>query len=367
VRKPAFLALLAFFVLGLPDGMLGPAWPTIRADLGQPLAALGELTALGTAGIAVSSLLSGRVRPLLGAGGYLTAGAAGCTLALILFAGSPWWAGLLAASFALGVAAAAIDTGFNSHVALHYGPRLMNALHASYGVGATLGPLLIAAVLTTGSWRLGWAIVAAVELCLTVMLFLGRGGFPAELPARWRTAEQTAQPRRRALPLLLALFFFAVGIEAAIGAWSPTLLEHRGYSHGAASAWTSSYWAAFTAGRAGLAFAGRRIAPARTIRISAVLALAGVILLQWTPVGLPLAGLGLAGLFPALVSLTPLRVGADRAATAMGYQLAAGTIGATAIVGMAGVAAQVVGIGVLVPYFIVGAVALVAIELVAAR
>ena len=101
-RTP-LLALVAFVALGLPDGMLGPAWPSLRKDLGQPLAALGELTALLSAGFVVSSLVSARLQRRLGPGTYVAMGGTGSAAALVLFASSHWWAGLLVASLALGV------------------------------------------------------------------------------------------------------------------------------------------------------------------------------------------------------------------------------------------------------------------------
>lgn len=365
-NRAALLALAAFVVLGLPDGMLGPAWPALRRELDQPLAALGELTALVSGGFVVSSLLSSRIRDRLGPGSAIALGAAGASAALVVYAASPVWAGLLVASFALGFFSGQLDSGFNAHVALNHGPRLMNALHASYGIGATIGPLVIVAALAAGSWRWAYAAAAAADVAVFVALFVTRRDLPVAPPDRWQSLAPAHVPRL-ALPLMLALFFLIVGLEVAVGSWAPTLLEHRGYGPGRASAWVAAYWALFTAGRAGLAVAGRRIAPATTVRASTVVALAGVVLLEWTPLGLPVTGLGLAGLFPALVSLTPFRLGADRAAAAIGYQFAAATLGSTVLVGAAGLVAQFIGIGALVPFFVAVAVALVALELLFSR
>jgi fucose permease len=365
-NRTALLALVAFVVLGLPDGMLGPAWPAIRRDFGQPLAALGELTALLSAGFVVSTLVSSRIRARVGPGGYVALAAAGAAATLGAYAASPVWAGLLAASFALGFFNGSLDAGFNAHAALHHGPRVMNALHASFGVGATIGPLLVAAALSAGSWRWAWTAAACLDAIVFVALWLTRRDLAAAPPERWRHVAPS-QTTRRALALMLSLFFLIVGLEVAIGSWAPTLLEHRGYGRGETSAWVASYWALFTIGRAALAFAGTRIPPATTVRASTAVTLLGAVLLQWSPVGLPLAGLGLAGLFPALVSLTPFRLGADRAPAAIGYQFAAGTLGSTCLVGAAGLTAQFVGIGALVPFFAAAAAALVALELVAGR
>lgn len=362
-RRVVALGLAAFVALGLVDGMLGPAWPAIRAQLGQPLAALGELALLGSAGAVVSGLLAARVRSLFGAGGQLAAGAVAGAAALALFAASPWWGGVLGAALLLGVGAAAIDAGFNAQLALYHGPRLTNALHASYGIGATLGPLVVAAALATGSWRAAWIAAAIVWALLAIALRLRRRDFGGAMPERWR--EVASPSGRGALAVMLALFFLAVGVEAALGAWGATLLLARGWSRAAAAAWVASYWACFTAGRVALAAVGARLAPVLALRASSALLVAALAALLWTPLGLPLAGLGLAAFFPALVSLTPRRLGPDRVPAAVGYQLAAGTLGGTAVVGVAGIAAQWLGSAALAPFLLGTGALLVALELAA--
>src|SRR4051794_19956792 len=365
-NRTALLALAAFVVLGLPDGMLGPAWPAIRSDLDQPLAALGELTALVSGGFIVSSVLSSRIRLRLGARVAVALGAAGAAAALAVYASSPVWAGLLVASLALGFFEGQLDSGFNTHAALHHGPRLMNALHAAYGIGATLGPLVVAVALAAGSWRAAYAVPAGLYAAAALGLWMTRGDLAVPLPDRW-TAQQ-APPRRASTPaLMLTLFFLVVGVEVAVAAWAPTLLAHRGYGRAAASAWVASYWATYTISRGALALVGARVSSETAARAGGALTLLGVVLLEWTPAGLPIAGLGVGSLFPALVSLTPVRLGADRAAAAIGYQFAAGTLGATCVVGAAGLVAQFVGIDALVPFLAAAAAALVALEFAAAR
>jgi fucose permease len=365
-NRTALLALAAFVVLGLPDGMLGPAWPSLRRDLHQPLAALGELTALVSGGFVVSSLLSSRIRDRIGPGAAVAVGATGAGVALAVYAASPLWSGLLLASLVLGFFEGQLDSGFNAHAALHHGPRLMNALHAAYGIGATLGPLVVAVALAAGSWRWAYAAPAVLYAAAAAGLWATRSDLPAALPERW-TARSRPQRRRSALPLMLTLFFLIVGVEVAVAAWAPTLLAERGYSRAAASGWVASYWAMYTLSRVALAFVGARVTPAVAARAGGGLTLVGVVLLEWTPAGLPIAGLGVGGLFPALVSLTPVRVGAERAAAAIGYQFAAGTLGATCVVGAAGLVAQFVGIGALVPFLAAAAAALVVLELAASR
>jgi MFS family permease len=368
---PSLVALVGFVGLGLTDGILGPAWPAIRESLDQPVGALGELQLVGTTGFALAAVASARVRERLRAGPYLALGSAGSAVALVGFVVSPWWGALLASMLALGAFSAAIDVGFNAHAALHFGQRLTNALHASYGVGTTVGPLVVAAALAAGAWRISYGVAVALDALVAAAIWSLRSAIPTDPAERWNAAAPPVAGRRLVV-LMLAVFFVVTGVETAIGAWAPTLLIGRGVSRGAAAAWLAAYWGAFTAGRAGLAVAGNRLAPAWTLRAGAAVSLAGAALLWTNPAGagvagLAIAGLGLAGIFPALVLLTPLRLGPERAAAAVGRQLAAATLGVTAAVGLGGLVAQLAGVASLAPYLFALAFVLVAVELAAAR
>jgi len=362
-HRAGAVGLAALAALGLSDGIVGPAWPAIRSDLHQPLAALGELSAAVSAGAVVTGVATGRVRRRLAAGTYLLVGATIVAVALAAAAALRSWPAFLAAAFAVGCGGAACDAGFNADAALRRGPRLMNALHASYGIGATLGPLLVAAAFIAGSWRIAWIAAAGCWALVALVLQPSRSAFTQEL----RDEERSVRPTNRTLLLMVVVFFLAVGVEAAAGAWGATLLLHRGYSRAAAAAWVAAYWGAFTAGRAALAAAGVRIPPQLALRVSSVVLLGGLALLFRSPAGLPVAGLGLAAFFPALTLLTPARVGAERTTAAVGYQLAAGTAGATAVVAVGGVVAQWLGVGSLVPFLLVSAALLAAAEVAAAR
>jgi fucose permease len=364
-RRAAAISIAAFFAIGVPDGMLGPAWPTIRHDLGQPVAALGEISVLLGSGALLAGLATGRLRARFGARAFLAGGAVASAVAEGLFGASPWWTGLLVVAFFAGLARVAVDAGLNAQAALHAGPRLLNIMHGSYGVGATAGPLIVAAATALVSWRAAWAVAALLWAIVGSAFLARRGDFPTAVPERWLEAG-SVEPRRSLLVWQLALVFLITGLEAAIGGWAATILEHRGWSRDAASAWSSAYWASFTVGRIGLAAAGARIAPGRTLRVGAVAVLGGLGLLAWSPAGLLLAGLGLAGLFPALVAVTPIRLGAERAASFVGYQLSAATAGGASVVASAGLAAQWLSIGAIVPFLVVCAFVLIVAEVRAA-
>jgi fucose permease len=383
------VALLALLTLGLRDGSLGVAWPSIRTTFHQPLSSLGLLLLLANAGYLVSSSTSGRVTARVGAGRLLSGASATAALALAAYCVAPRWPLLLAAAPVLGLANGIIDAGVNSHVAKHHDVRAMGLIHASYGIGATLGPILVTAVLSAGAgWRIAFATLTAVEALLAARWFVTRRAWsvpPAALaapaapaaPAASAAAAAPAPPparvHRALLPLSLAVFFLYTGLELAAGAWAFSLLR-EGWRLGptAAGAWVASYWAALTAGRLLLGLAGHRTTTDRLLRWSTAASLAGAVLLWVRPtnqigvIGLPLLGLGLAAVFPALVSATPARHGLDRANTVIGYQLAAAGVGGTALAGLAGLVASRLGLLALGPYLTGGAAfLLVAVELTA--
>jgi fucose permease len=369
---PALLGPASFAALGLADGLLGPAWPSIRESLDQPVGALAELQAFASAGFLCSALAAARLRTRLGAGGHLALGAAAGAVALAAFAASPAWVWAVACMLVAGTAAAAVDVGYNAHAALHFTQRLTNGIHAAYGLGTTIGPLVLAAAVAAGSWRSAYGVPVALFAVTAAGLWTVRRSFPTEPPDRRRKAP--VPPGRLVLVgLMLAAFFAITGLEAAVGAWAPTVLvDSRGYAKSAAAAWAAAFWGGFTGARVALTAAGARLSPERVLRGGTALALAGLIVFWTDPagfgtIGLPLAGAGLAGIFPALVLLTPLRLGADRATAAVGRQLAAGTIGVGALVGVAGVVAQLAGPGAVPPYLVAVAAALVMLELAVAR
>jgi fucose permease len=242
----------------------------------------------------------------------------------------------------------------NAHAALEFDVRSINLLHASYGVGATLGPVLITISLTAGAaWRGGYLFLALSQIGIALAVWNSR--------SRWTSRPddpdqgQQVTVRRRRILLMLSLFFVYTGAEVAVGQWAYTLLsEGRGMSTAVAGTWVAAYWGGLTAGRLLVSVFGGRSTPSRTLNGSVVLALLGVGFLWWNPAGvgfaaLPIAGFGFAAIFPTLISLTPARIGRDRSTRMVGYQLAAANLGVAAIPWTLGLLAQAYGLTVLGP------------------
>ena len=346
---------MGLLVLGVSDAMLGVAWPSMRATFGAPLAGLGLVFAASTSGFLAVSAGMAALAPRLPMGArMILAGTAAC-LAIGGFAVSPSWPALVLAALLYGAAAGLLDPGLNAYVAIHHANGELNLLHAGYGIGASLGPLLVSVALVSG-W--GWRI-AYLPVLLAYLLLLA--GFVVVRRA-WRVfpsivARHRSERARAGLALGLVSFFAYTGIEVSAGGWSFSYLTlGLGMGPGGAGLIVGSFWAALTVGRLIAAGLAVRVNAAAFVVGSVVVALVGAVLIAPQPaLGLPLLGLGLAPVFPTLVSLTPAAQGDDGTTAAVGYQLAAGSLGAAFVPALVGLALQRFGVGLLPALLIGGA------------
>ena len=344
------LAFLGFVSLGLPDGLLSVAWPSIRATFALPLDALGALLISGTSGYLLASFNAGRLLRHLPIGTLLGLSAAATAVALIGYALTPSWPLMVALGFLAGLAAGVIDAGLNIYVANNHSARTMNWLHASFGLGITLGPLIMTNVLAADLlWRSGYWLVAIAQALLAVTYFGTR--------ARWQNpkAPQPA-PRRMAsrqtlrLPkawLGIATFFIYSGVEVTAGQWAYSVLIAREIPTITAGLWVTLYWGSLMTGRILFGLIVARFPLSPLLRGSLLLVAAGAALftLNLAPaLSLALLGLGLAPIYPSLVSTTPARLGSSHASNAIGYQVAAAGFGAAILPASVGVLANSYGL-----------------------
>lgn len=380
-KRPALTIILiaytAFIALGLTDGLLGVAWPSMRATFDLPIDALGILLLALTSGHIIASFSNGRILQLISIAALLT-------LALVLRGGAmltqafaPAWLLLIAAAFLSGIGTGMLDSGMNTFAAARFRPRLLNWLHASFAVGASLGSLLMTTLLGLGqNWRLGFGLLACLHLLLAAVFALTRSRWTlpyADLP----TADPTPTRSRDTLKLpivWISILTFALytGTEIGIGQWSFTLAtESRALTETTAGLWTTLYWGSLTAGRIILGFIETNTE--RLVRYALLLVVAGaaIFALNLTPtislVGLMMVGFGLAPVFPALIALTPLRIGSDHASNAIGFQVGAAGIGAAILPGLAGVLGDTFGLELIALFFAAAAVLLLLSQETAAR
>lgn len=349
------LALVAFVSLGLPDAVLGVAWPSVRRTFGVPLDGLGLLLFATTSGYLTSSFLSGPIVRRVGVGGLLVGSSLLVVTSAVGYALSPGWAFVLLAAVPAGLGAGAIDAGINAYAAARFPPGRVAWLHASWGIGATLGPLLMTGVLAHGwSWRWGYGVLAFVLTGLglafqgTRALWEAGEKIGGEAGAAARIGDSLREPFLRAN---VALFFVYTGVEAMAGQWAYSLFtEGRGFSPEGAGVSVGAYWGSLTLGRIVSGALAHHVPPALLLRGSVALLPVFAFLIAATRGPLwgfsALALLGFAGgpVFPLLIAGTPERVGAAHSHNAVGVQVAAACLGSAALPAVAGVLARAYGI-----------------------
>lgn len=378
------MAYAIFVLLGVPDGMLGVAWPSMQTTFGVALGQMGVLLLATTAGFVITSFSAGRLITRLGIARLLTISLIARGLSLAAMGLAPSWPALVAAAFCFGVSSGAIDAGMNTYFAMNLSPRLMNWLHASFGLGATLGPLLMTSLLSAGAvWRWGYGIVGAVHLLLALWVLVRAGEWRQQDTdaAKGPGAAQAAKPKgylatlsRPIVWVNIALFFFYTGAEVSTGNWAFTLFtEGRGVPVAVAGFWAGFYWGSFTFGRFVFGIIADRINVANAIRAMIALAAGGATLLWWNPAdwvsfgGLALIGFALAPVFPLLISSTPRRLGVADATNAIGFQVGAASFGIAVLPGLAGVLAERMGIEIVPPFLLVAMLIMLALHEVAVR
>lgn len=372
------IAYLGFISLGLPDTLIGVAWPSVREHFARQQGDAAWIFFGAGASYFLAGLFTGRLLGKLGIG-LLLAGSS------LLVAGSgfgygtaPVW--LLFASCALlhGLGSGAIDTGLNHYVANHFSARHMNWLHACYGIGATLGPLIMTTMLVRmNSWRAGYLTVAALLLTLTLLFGFTRKLWDAPAEPGAVPEETAGAPsmgmlevlRNGAVWMQILLFFIYTGLEVTVGQWSFTLLtESRGVAKETAGLWVTLYWASLTTGRILFGFVVDRTGIDRVLRFSMLGAVTGMALfaVKGPPLvsafALAMTGLGLASIYPCLMTRTPQRLGKARAAHAIGFQVSFAMIGAAALPSVCGWLAQHSGLEVVAVAALVMAAALLVLH-----
>ncbi len=354
VRPLLILIVYAGFIsLGLPDSLLGVAWPSMRRTFGLPLDALGPVFLFGTLGYLISSMNCGRIIRHTGIGLLLAASSLLTVLVMLGCALSSRWCVFVALSFFSGFAGGAVDTGLNTFAATHLTNRHMNWLHAFWGVGASTGPMIMTAVLGMGvGWRWGYVTVAALQSALVAGYFLTlkQWSAPGSEPAHARPTPRKEVLRLSAIWLSVTLFFVYCGIETITSQWMySVMVESRGIDPVRAGAWTSLYWGSLTAGRFLIGSIANHVETVRLVRGSMSGAFCGAVLLftgntPLTFAGLALTGFSLAPIFPSLMSLTPARFDPRHVPRIIGYQVGAGSLGIALLPALAGVVARRAGL-----------------------
>jgi fucose permease len=376
------LAYVSFISLGLPDGLLGVAWPSIRSYFHLPIDSLGALLVMFTAGYLLSSFTSGRLLARISVGTLLALSCLATAMSLVGYALAPSWSRMVALGALAGLGAGAIDTGLNIYAARHFSARVVNWLHAFYGVGAAIGPLVMTATLGAGyGWQRGYWIVGVWQLILAVCFGLTRRRWSANVAVATDQAKKTDQTKKSARPvssgstlrlrvvwMSIAVFFLYTGLEAAAGTWAYSLFtESRSIPTTTAGMWVSVYWANLTLGRflSGVIVGIVPISLLLRFSIIGIALGAGLIWLNLSELssflGLALMGLSSAPIFPTLIATTPARLGDAHTANGVGFQIAAAVLGQSLVPAFVGVLAGRFSLEIVGPALLAAALLLLAL------
>jgi fucose permease len=333
---------LAFISLGLPDSILGSAWPAMFEDLQVPVDYAGFISMIVAAGTVVSSLMSGKVIRYLGYPLMITLSVLMTALALMGYSLSGHFFYLCLLAIPLGLGAGSVDAALNNYVALNYQARQMNWLHSFWGVGAAIGPMIMAGYLAKGdSWSSGYHTIAWIQLGLVLILL-----FSIPLWVKSQSSQESSQQEKSpgffsllsSLPGLkhaLAVFFCYCTIEATFGLWGASyLVFERGFDTDQAARLTSLYFLGITLGRFLSGFLTAHFSNRQLVYLGQGVIGIGLLLLflPFSATVIPgflLVGLGCAPIFPSLLHETPVNFGEKHSQTIMGMQMASAYVGIT--------------------------------------
>lgn len=354
---------ISFISLGLPDSLLGPAWPVMQVELGLPLSFAGVITMIISVGTIISALFSYKLINKLGAG-LVTAISVGTT-ALALFgfsvANSALALCLLAIPYGLG--AGAVDAALNNYVAIHYSSRHMSWLHAFWGVGVTISPYIMSFCLSEKlGWNMGYRSVSIIQIILTAFIFMS-------LPL-WKKGQEEEHAEASSVSLKSALkikgfvfclvaFFAYCAFESTAGLWAASYFaDYKGVSPETAARFAALYYMGITIGRFLNGLVADRFGDKTMIRVGYTLVALGVVLML-VPcgfnfvalAGLLIFGLGCAPIYPSIIHATPNNFGKENSQALVGIQMASAYTGTTLMPPLFGLIGQYVSVG-LYPLFL---------------
>ncbi len=366
------LIYLSFISLGLPDGLLGAAWPVMHIDIGAPLSLAGIISVIITGGTIVSSLLSDRLTHRFGAGRVTAFSVVMTALALLLFSVADSFVTLCLAAIPYGLGAGAVDAALNNVVALHYSAKHMSWLHCFWGVGASVGPYIMAWALPTRmGWSGGYIIIAVMQFIIAAVLFCTLPLWKTSLRPMGSDDDRSAHTPMKlrdviaikgVKPLLLGFFFYSCAEMLAMLWTSSFLTEHRHLDPSLAASLASLFYIGMMGGRFINGFLAERFSDRTLIRLGVGILTVGIAVLflpylPTTAAGLLIIGLGCAPVYPCIIHSTPLLFGNDRSQSIIGIEMAAAYSGSCLMPPIFGVVAEYVNMG-LFPVFLLGFTAL---------
>lgn len=354
------LIYVSFISLGLPDSLLGSAWPQMQESLGVSLSLGGVISFLITASTILSSLMSHQVIQRFGTGAVTMCSVAMTALALFGFSLSNSFFALCLWAIPYGLGAGSVDAALNNFVALHCKAKHMSWLHCFWGIGATGGPYIMGLCLSRGmGWQAGYRTISFLQMALTLILLLSLPLWKKqELPlsggetVRPQTPQWGKLLKRPGVKAALTAFFFYSALELTTGLWgSSYMVAVRGISAETAAKWISLFYLGITAGRFFSGFLTLRFSDDAMVRLGEGTAIVGILLMLlplhnlFLCLGLILTGLGCAPIYPSLLHATPQRFGKSLSQSLMGTQMAISYLGSTTMPPVSGFLSEKISMG----------------------
>ncbi len=360
---------LAFISLGLPDSLLGSAWPTVYLEFGVPVSYAGAIYMTISSGTIVSSLLSDRLTKKLGAGKITAISVALTAIALFGFSTCTayWMMFLWAIPYGLG--AGGVDAALNNYVALHYESRHMSWLHCMWGLGASIGPYIMSFALAGGhSWRMGYRYISFIQLALTAILIfslpLWKGHKASDDSTNSENSSTKALSLKEVIKIpgakaVMLMFFCYCALEQTAGLWASSyLVLNHGLDTETAASYASMFYIGITLGRAISGFITMKLNDHQMIRLGQALVLVGLIMMllplgyRIGIIGLVIVGLGCAPIYPCVIHSTPSTFGADKSQAIIGVQMAFAYIGSLLMPPVFGLIANHISVGLFPAYLL---------------
>lgn len=353
---------LAFISLGLPDSLLGAAWPTIRTEFDVPLSYMGLITMIISGCTIISSLMSERLTKKIGTKIVTFVSVLVTAFALIGFSVSTEFYQLCLWGIPYGLGAGAIDAALNNYVALHYNTRHMSWLHCFWGVGAIISPYIMSYALIHNTWMTGYRMVAYLQLIIAGVLLFTLSLWKVNKPISKSENDNRilgikGALRIKGVPYLLIGFFSYCAAEATAIHWASSYLEiSRGFAKDEAAAFGSLFFIGITVGRFLAGFVSERLGDNKMIRVGAGVALAGIILIAIpvqaaTIIGFVIIGFGCAPIYPCIIHSTPNNFGAENSQGIIGVQMASAYVGSTFMPPLFGLIANHISLNIM-PVFL---------------
>lgn len=360
---------LAFISLGLPDALLGAAWPSMYPQFDVPVSYAGIISMIIALGTVVSSLQSDRLTKKLGTGKVTALSVLMTAMALFGFATSHSFGMLCLWAIPYGLGAGSVDASLNNYVALHYESRHMSWLHCMWGIGASAGPYIMGYALTAGwGWNSGYHIIAVLQIVLTAILLCSLPLWkqrPAEVLQDGKVQNVKALSIREVLQLagareILVCFFCYCAMEQTTGLWASSYLTlHKGVSADTAASFASMFYLGITVGRALSGFLTMKLNDVQMIRLGEVIIGIGVLVMllpfgqSLSLTGLILIGLGCAPVYPCVIHSTPAHFGADKSQAIIGIQMACAYVGTCLMPPVFGLIANHITVALLPVYLLI--------------